>query len=220
MQKCEYKHFKDFYNRFRCATTNHERVKIYGDIIRSVEKKKEIDLINSFINKPFSSKIIELDDFLKYIITLNNIKYKPDADELKEKIIQETEDISQINTILRIIKNKPVPDVTDQHQVEATPSIISIIKKCPHCTKEYHGDNTLTYVICGYEGQTGYDWNGCGKDWCFSCGKLLCKKWDTHSLFTDTNRKHDNKCCHRHARKTNRNYTTDYCMCVNKFVHR
>ena len=45
------------------------------------------------------------------------------------------------------------------------------------------------YAICGYNEETneGYDWNGCGCDWCFKCGKILCKKWQANDLFILTN---------------------------------
>ena len=44
--------------------------------------------------------------------------------------------------------------------------------------------NNIEYVICGYiNSNKGYDWNGCGKDWCAKCNKMLCKSWDLNQLW-------------------------------------
>ena len=80
-------------------------------------------------------------------------------------------------------------------------------------------DSSATYVICGY-GTKGFDWQGCGFDWCFQCGKKLCKCWNVNHLYNLKNRFHNSKCCRSHALKTGGLYPDDYCQCRNKFVRR
>ena len=75
-----------------------------------------------------------------------------------------------------------------------------IIKNCPHCLIPYIGHDGLTHVICGYHNQhQGFDWKGCTKDWCFSCGKKLCKSWNENKLYLEINRFHDSECCKKYA---------------------
>ena len=75
-------------------------------------------------------------------------------------------------------------------------------------------DNTA-YVICGYpDANRGYDWKGCCSDWCFSCGKMLCKTWDRDDLNVESNRFHDDECCKIHAKKNGHSYPKDYCNCI------
>lgn len=96
-----------------------------------------------------------------------------------------------------------------------------ITKKCPHCTNQLTARYGADYVICGYQNTTnGYDWIGCGRDWCFQCGKMLCKKWETHKLHCEANRSHDDKCCSRHANEHGKKYMTEYCYCRTKYVNR
>lgn len=99
----------------------------------------------------------------------------------------------------------------------------SIVKYCPHqgCGKPYQGTNETKYVICGYDNDIrGYDWIGCQRDWCFLCGKILCKMWVTHQLDVDCNRIHDSECCKKHSIDNKKSYLTDYCQCENKYVRR
>ena len=97
----------------------------------------------------------------------------------------------------------------------------NISKNCPHC---YHVMNMLentTYVICGYTSPNqGYDWNGCGKDWCFQCSKMLCKSWEMNALHLQMNRNHDDECCSKHAQNNSHKYPEDYCHCNNIHVRR
>jgi len=96
-----------------------------------------------------------------------------------------------------------------------------ITKKCPHCNNQLTSRYGTDYVICGYQNTTnGYDWIGCGKDWCFQCGKMLCKKWETHKLHCESNRSHDEKCCSQHANEHGKKYLTEYCYCRTKYVNR
>ena len=69
---------------------------------------------------------------------------------------------------------------------------------CPHCNNKNYGSIGSPYMICGYTPR-GFDWKGCGKDWCFRCEKLLCKKWEINSLHFELNRIHTDECCSKHA---------------------
>ena len=89
-------------------------------------------------------------------------------------------------------------------------------KKCPHCGYNITDKYNRAYIICGYNDEKkGYDWNGCGKDWCFRCEKILCKSWETHALHLEMNRSHNDECCSKHAKENNNKYPDDYCQCRN-----
>ena len=55
--------------------------------------------------------------------------------------------------------------------------------------------------------------NGCGKDWCFRCGKKLCKSWFVDDLFNPENCFHTIKCCMLDAELKEENYYKTYCRC-------
>jgi len=94
-------------------------------------------------------------------------------------------------------------------------------KKCPHCNHLMTMRSGIEYVVCGYPNTNiGYDWTGCGKDWCFQCGKMLCKRWELHKLHSESNRTHDDKCCEKHAIENEKNYIIDYCHCNTVYVNR
>jgi hypothetical protein len=97
----------------------------------------------------------------------------------------------------------------------------SIKKYCPHCSRKYISSITSEYVICGLEDEkNGFNWDGCGKDWCFKCEKKLCKIWSSDKLFLNINRCHDEECCKIHSKLNKNNYLFDYCQCKNLFVNR
>ncbi|VBB17866.1 hypothetical protein YASMINEVIRUS_329 [Yasminevirus sp. GU-2018] len=103
-----------------------------------------------------------------------------------------------------------------KREVKVREPVKYISKKCPHCSHVLNMPENTQYVICGYHNTSqGYDWNGCGRDWCFQCGKMLCKRWETNSLCLQMNRHHDEECCSKHARETGRKYPDDYCQCNN-----
>jgi hypothetical protein len=92
----------------------------------------------------------------------------------------------------------------------------NISKKCPHCSHIVNMPDTTQYIICGYTNPViGYDWNGCGGDWCFQCNKMLCKKWEIDNLHLEMNRHHDDECCASHAKANGYRFPDDYCQCNN-----
>ena len=87
-------------------------------------------------------------------------------------------------------------------------------KNCPHCSNNCKGSIDTTYIICDYDDPlVGFKWNGCGKDWCFFCGKKLCKQWNEDKLYNDENRIHNKECCKKMAKKNGENYEEQYCQC-------
>ncbi len=133
----------------------------------------------------------------------------------------------QYRTLMRIAKNKKAVFEKDPRNrppfMRKDKSNSLVVKYCPHsnCGKPYRGTNETKYVICGYENDhRGYDWVGCRQDWCFACGKMLCKLWEKHQLDVDCNRIHDSECCKKHAVDNKRIYLTDYCQCENKYTKR
>ncbi len=98
---------------------------------------------------------------------------------------------------------------------------VHVTKKCPHCNHQMNMPESTEYVICGYGNPNqGYDWNGCGKDWCFQCEKLLCKSWEVNRLHFEMNRVHTDECCSKHAHDTGKKYPENYCHCNNLYVNR
>lgn len=153
-----------------------------------------------------NTKQIMFHDFIEYLDVLDKCKYKNEAQKIVDNMMRETNDDAQVNTLKKILDNKIINNVikqTDKHS-------------CPHCNKKNFVNNNDDYTICGYTNK-GYDWNGCGKDWCNICSKKLCKQWGTDSLFNKLNRVHTNKCCKKHAEKMGVDYLSEYCQCVNKY---
>lgn len=141
-----------------------------------------------------------------------------------EKIINEffpaknTNDI-KIKTLNRIMGGKK--KMIDIKNIVQRLKNGDVIKYCPHCLDKYIGNDKTNYVICGYNNsQHGYNWCGCQKDWCFACGKKLCKSWDDNKLFLEQNRIHNSICCRNQAANNNENYLETYCQCSNKYVNR
>lgn len=169
----------------------------------NVEKK----LLYSILNKDKYNNKMDFDRFLIYLNILSQIEYKNNADILIDDLESTSliNDMAQLNTLRRIACQKPDydPIINKKYYLQVC---------CPHCNKKNTGTNTSTYVICGYNAK-GYDWKGCGKDWCFKCGKKLCKNWTTDHLYNKQNRIHDNKCCKSFATKIEDQYPENYCCC-------
>lgn len=149
---------------------------------------------------------IEFNKFIEYLELIDKCKYKNEAQKIIDPILTHTNDEAQVNTLKRILNNKISNNIT-KHNEKNT---------CPHCSKKNFVNNNDDYMICGYS-HKGYDWNGCGKDWCNNCSKKLCKQWGTDSLFNKFNRVHTSKCCKKHAEKMGVDYLTEYCQCSGKY---
>lgn len=183
-------------------------------------------LIYSMVNGKRYDQVIDLKSIKNALEYINEQKYKEDANENVENYLQKTTDNIQKRTFNRIIRNKPhKPYELLKKQINTTHNCgnqqIYITKNCPHCDSPSTCSVDTKYIICGYANSvTGYDWKGCGKDWCFECGKMLCKSWDANKLLLQMNRFHDNECCEKHAMLHNKEYMQCYCQCLNKNVNR
>lgn len=184
------------------------------------EKKLVLSYIDSFDLFDFGN-----DSFFKILEKMDSFKYQDKCQEYFDELIKSKPDTikteSQIKTLLRIINMKPKTAETKPRRdigfyalTETTSkSIHSETRKCPHCGHRCRRMDGK-YVICGYsDTKTGYDWTGCGKDWCFDCGKKLCKSWTKDFLFLESNRIHNKKCCMKHAKELKEDFEKEYCTC-------
>lgn len=182
--------------------------------------------ISSMINGKRYEQVLDLKTMRSLLEMLDNVMYRNEAEEIIQRYSEKTHDVTQLKTLSKIAKFKilrPPGEYNNstQHITVQSDPIIYVNKTCPHCSKECEAQIDTEYVICGYtNSKTGYNLIGCGKDWCFKCGKILCKKWDIHQLFLPTNKHHDGECCKKHARETNKQYPNDYCQCCNINVSR
>lgn len=154
---------------------------------------------------------IDLATKLSSLQSVNSAETRDDAITLKSKLLSNTSDPIFLKTLERIIARRK--DIYVVSQSRNHPRYIT--KKCPHCNINTTLPDNTYYVVCGYtDSNRGYDWNGCCNDWCFNCGKMLCKNWERDSLHLESNRMHDDECCREHAKRHNKNYKKDYCHCI------
>lgn len=207
-----YKILFEYKNKIINASDVEDALFILDMALSLTNNNTEKLLLNSLMTKNRHDIKMDLDKFVIYLDVLELVYYYNDA----EKIIQDIEininDITQINTLKRIIKNKPHRQLTGKNN-------IMITKNCPHCNKKNFGCINTPYIICGYNTK-GFDWKGCGRDWCLKCGKKLCKSWTIDLLFNKLNRYHDAKCCKNFASKLEFKYPDDFCDCNHEFVNR
>lgn len=147
---------------------------------------------------------MNIDKFNVYLNIVDNMYYSNDAKIVINDLVALQIDDIQVATLNRLIKNKPLRENIIYN--------VTNTKSCPHCGHENNSPVSGKYIICGYT-LMGYDWMGCGRDWCFDCGKKLCKKWLDDMLHNKTNRVHDNKCCKYYAHRNNMSYTNSFCQC-------
>jgi hypothetical protein len=217
------------YNEFKnilqgCKNINDAEYFADTYIKKNQETKK---LVNCLLHgKKYSNNIKDFRTMQKIMEKCNECEYREDVMEIiKENFFlsKPTNNI-QYKTLLRIADSKKILTETSyRYAFNKKEKVTPIVKNCPHpnCGRPYRGTDETSYVICGYENNNiGYDWYGCKRDWCFSCGKMLCKEWQKNQLNVDPNRLHDSECCKRHALDNKRTYITDYCQCENKYVKR
>ncbi len=208
----------------------------YKYIINSINSREDLDkildileinnneknLIINYYNSLNINKTLPYDNFINLINYLQKLKYKEEIIEYLYKFTYKITCPIQKNTIIRLIKNKEMkPIYLNTKDIKDRTSKEIIKKKCPHCSHE----NTIyflsDYVICGYNDLSlGYDWEGCGRDWCGKCGKKLCKKWNENELFLEENRIHNQECCYLYSKQIDLNYNLDFCQCNNNYISR
>jgi hypothetical protein len=172
-------------------------------------------MVKSMIHGKKYNNVLSFNNIKSCINSMNKFFYKDEIEENVNNHMKKTNDIIQLKTIKRFLSKKQTRKITNKiHQ----------IKQCPHCAyKENITNYNSSYIICGYaniNSNTGYDWKGCGKDWCYDCCKKLCKNWGDDKLYELGNRFHDNLCCMYKATINNEDYINTYCQCSNKYVNR
>jgi hypothetical protein len=73
-------------------------------------------------------------------------------------------------------------------------------KQCPWCERWCLKDTACNYVFaCGLQTKGGFViGTGCGKSWCFECGKKFCGTYidpGTGKKTKDAKEHHDSECC-------------------------
>jgi hypothetical protein len=185
------------------------------NIDQNIDKNKDKNILDSLkykLNNDYIGKI----EFIELLDKLADKKYKEDIFIILDSYKQL--DVCQNNTIQRILSNKP----HQKYNIEINSSFSkndNITKLCPHCKQSNSSYENNTYTICGYSNKE-YDLIGCGFDWCFTCGKKLCKSWQDDELFLITNRSHNNTCCMKFAKKHDLDYENTFCFCKNSYVDR
>lgn len=204
-----YEVFKEFYNKFNNTLKKDDAIQILTEYLEKAESEHEKQLIRSLTNKDLFIKKIDDFDFITYLKLIDSLPEQ--CVSLCNTIKSITNDTVQLNTLNRIIKTKQLQQSFDKP--------VRTIKACPHCGEFNIGDTNSYYTICGYP-KKGLSDTGCGNDWCFKCGKKLCKSWNYDELFNKSNRIHDSICCKKNAQIKKHRYPDEYCMCTNNCVSR
>lgn len=216
---------KKEYNNFNKFCQNIKKFNKYSDVINyfnickgNIDNNMEYKLIKSALNSNLYVEKINEIEFFVYIKLLTGLKYRDDAQQFVDEIMRITNDPAQVNTLNRILEKKPYK--LNNILISNNNKNYEVTKPCPHCGNIYKANINKEYVICGYTSK-GFDWYGCGYDWCFQCGKMLCKCWNIDQLFNRENRFHNNKCCKNDAKQSEYDYMADYCHCKrNRYVRR
>jgi len=185
----------------------HDAKYICNEIIATNADEYVINLMCQLIlSDDYNHNVLGFNELINCLTLLTQQK---ENTNIVSKMLLRTNDRAQINTIQRILRKYPI---YNNHK--------KITKNCPHCGYERTDFDNTNYVICGYDDNLVYDYHGCKNDWCFKCGKKLCKSFDNDQLCVICNRKHDEDCCRICAEKNGFNYQEDYCQCQNLFVNR
>lgn len=182
------------------------------------------DLLIGMIHNKKYDKSYDIRSMAHVLNQLELQLYREDIDDFIDKNIKTHVDLIQLTSLIRLSKFKPIKihdeqnkrinvtfNNTDNDNIQYDNDLI--LKKCPHCGIQVKLKNTFEYVICGYtDNNKGYDWNGCGKDWCAKCNKMLCKIWEHDQLFITINRQHDKNCCKKYAEENNLDLEL-FCSC-------
>jgi hypothetical protein len=174
-------------------------------------------MIISYVNGHTYKDQVDITTKQKMLIDINLCETRNDAHDLIAQYSERTNDDVYKKTAERLANKKKYSNSDFRHFHK----VIHINKKCPHCSHIISMPDNTDYVICGYhDTNKGYDWHGCGRDWCFYCGKILCKKWEINELHLPSNRQHDDECCLNYAKENNYKYPVDFCNCNNTYVCR
>lgn len=188
--------------------------------LRSKCPVEDYQIIDSITRSQNFQQCISNIQMNKIIKTLVSLKYKDECnkylDEFKNKkynnclqFDQSNYNSAQTDTFAKIISTKLI----DESYIDFP----KIEKECPHCGRINKAPFGTKYIVCGIDTMgifpmDNFD-NACLNDWCFTCGKKLCKNWYTNQLYDEANRTHDKNCCKIHALKYNNQYPLEYCQC-------
>ena len=206
------KKYKEYRLLINSVTSNDDIEYIYNLYSKQIKNPYIKYLMKSYTNSFYNNYSIGIREFMNILDKFKDFKYRDDARDLIRTIFKRTINETQRNTIIRIIGRLP-PKTIAVTKISGKKTH----KKCPHCQKFTESTIDSTYVICGYT-ERGFDLDGCGKDWCFRCGKKLCKSWYVHELFIHDNRYHNDKCCKLAAYRNNENRKM-YCRCKNIYIN-
>lgn len=174
-------------------------------------------IILSYMNGRIYKDCVDIKTKQSMLYDINMCDTRDDALDSFGKIIGKSSDDIYRKTLERLAYRKNYRKL-EHKKVEL---LTNICKKCPHCSHVINLPENTQYVICGYHNtHVGYDWNGCGRDWCFRCNKMLCKRWETNNLQLQMNRFHDEDCCLKHSIDNGYTYPNDYCQCNNGNINK
>lgn len=209
-----------FKNILNGCKTMVDAIYFVDKIIKLCPESRDL-LIGMIHNKKYD-KSYDIRSMSHVLNQLDLQSYREDIDEFIDKNIKTHVDLIQLNSFIRLSKFKPIKIHDEQNKrinvtFNTTDNIPHdndlILKKCPHCNMQNKLKINTEYVICGYtDNNKGYDWNGCGKDWCVICDKMLCKSWEHDQLFITINRHHDKNCCKKYAEENNIDFKL-FCNC-------
>lgn len=178
--------------RAKCPVEDYP---IIDSIVSSITFKQQpgFNATNNLIEKIVKMKY--RNEIEKYLLDLN-VTHDIVFDSIQQSIFDK-------------IKTRKNYDVSYVHT-------LLIEKPCPHCGLIKKAPFGTSYVVCGVDsrGIISIDFdNGCLNDWCFECGKKLCKNWCKDALHNQINRVHSIECCSAHAIENGGTYPDDYCIC-------
>jgi hypothetical protein len=177
----------------------------------SVEDLSIVDMIIRTNNeKQKCSKIKKVSHKLMFDI-MNDINQMKYVDEVQEYLNNCINNKYELNNV----QQKVIDDIIATRS--STYVNANLVKKCPHCGKEWKLPLSTIYTVCGVDpnGKQPIG-DGCLKDWCYLCGKRLCKRWDIDKLYELQNREHNDFCCREHASKNKLDYEENYCHCIDR----
>ncbi len=187
--------------------TKDDAVSLLDDLDLS---HNEYHMLKSVVCAQKYSHMFNLVDFEKHIDKLSNIYTYEDAYAYFANIKNDTSDIPQIKTLLRIINMKKHRFNPNQQTI-FVPAIIPPSMNCPFCNGCVYKTKDTSYVVCGFD-TAGFD-IGCRNESCFVCKLKFCNKWTNPNKPPETHIMHNDECCAKHAKEHNHIYPDEYCMC-------
>ena len=194
-------------------------------VIRSINQSHIIsnvhmnELINMLADKKYKGECLQL---LSKPIQLDKYNTGTILDTIETNIVhhnRQTCPNCECGRLLcpNAIQNEVISKILSHKQNETYIELPKVSKPCPHCGKINSAPIGTKYIVCGIDTVgiipfTGFE-HHCLKDWCFVCGKKLCKSWFEHQLYDTTKRHHDIECCKKDATQKNVSYKHEYCQC-------